>query len=92
MKAEDEKLLMQLSIKLVAALASVLDEESDSYIDLEELERNEKGALFTHAILNTAPAIFVGKVLNLGDRDLLEMNHIANKLIFQFLKDKDGEE
>ena len=59
--------------------------EGAKEIGLKELAEKENSKIFAHAVLNIAPAAVVGAAAGLdGDNlDLLEYNHIANRLIHE---------
>lgn len=62
------------------------DEECDNHMDLSELSEENNATCFVHA-LSCASAFFY-KELTGEDCDYLEFNHVANRLIHQFSKEK----
>lgn len=81
LKKHDEyaqKLMMQI-------MAVITDEDCDNYIGIEEISEN--AAEFTHAMMNIAPALVYTKLTG-EDKNLLECNHVANQLCFQYSESK----
>lgn len=85
MKKHDE-----YAIKLLGAIRSVFDLESDNYISLTELEEGTNLTEFFHALANTAPAMVYESFTN-ENLNNLEFNHLANRLCFQYVNKVDGE-
>jgi hypothetical protein len=83
MKKEDE-----YAVKLIQAVKSVFDEESENYIDPEEFEDSDNTTAFMHALANMMPCQMY-RGLTADKVNILEFNHIANKLAFQFTKKAD---
>lgn len=77
---------------LISKITELFDEDNESglNISLEELERDENTTHFFHALLNVAPTYIFNKFTS-DDKKTLEVNHVANVLVFQYA-DKDGEE
>ena len=73
----------EYAIKILSALSSLFDEESENYIDVDELTEGNNGTEFTHALANIAPTMFYNKITG-EDKTNIEFNHIANILCFQF--------
>ena len=73
--------------KIIAAVGSLFDEDSDNYIGETEFSVGD-GAAFMHALLNLAPAYFYKKTVD-PEADLLDVNYEANRLIHQFPKIKE---
>jgi hypothetical protein len=67
-------------------IAELLDETSESgfHISIEELNEDDNLTEFCHALLNLAPFKIVSNLSNAA-KDVLELNHLANRLCFQFL-------
>ena len=70
--------------KIIIAMESLFDEDSDSFIGETELD-GEDGTAFIHALLNLAPSYFYKKTVD-HKADLLDVNYEANRLIHQFSK------
>ena len=75
---------MDFANRLVLALEDLLsNEDSEFYISVEELEEGNNLTDFIHALANLAPATVYTKLTN-DDKNLLEFNHLANQLCFQY--------
>lgn len=82
LKKEDE-----YAAKIIVKIQELFDEDDENYIDLESLEATD----FAHALMNVAPAHIMNKLMN-EQKDILESNHMANQLCFQYTKLIKGEE
>lgn len=67
-----------------AILDLLSNKESEFYIDPEEFEDTKNATDFVHTICTVAPAIVYSKLVD-NDLDMLEFNHMANKLVLQNL-------
>ena len=91
MKQEDKS--VQYSMKLLSALQTCFDEDSENYIGKKELLEGNNLTDFMHALFNMVPTRVYNEFTNDGS-DILKCNHIANKLIFQYVaesKEDEGE-
>ena len=70
--------------KIIIAIGSLFDEDSDNYMGETEFSGGD-GPAFIHALLNLAPAYFYKKTVD-HEADLLDVNYEANRLIHQFSK------
>ena len=77
----------EYAVKVMGCLSQLFDEESDYYIDSDELEENMTELI--HAIANIAPTQFYNKITDGDTQDQLGFNHIANRLIYQFTEQAD---
>ena len=75
------------SSTIVGALSELLNEDSEYFIDLDEVEEDGGTTEFVHALLNAAPAFFSNQIFNTPS-NLLASNHVANKLCFQYAGNK----
>lgn len=66
-----------------AILDAIQNEDSEFYIDIKELENDDNMTEFSHALLNLAPMMIFQKLTG-NNGNILELNHIANQLVFQF--------
>ena len=75
----------EITKKLLSGIVDIIqDEDNENFIDLKEVDLNE----FFHALANLTPCIIYEKIT--GDqKDLLEFNHIANNLCFQYMSKKE---
>jgi len=73
---------------LSGKIAEIFDEESEYYIDQEELQEGENLTHFFHALANVMPTHLFNKITG-DDKNHLEINHIANQLVFQYSKKQD---
>ncbi|WP_316743768.1 hypothetical protein [Pedobacter antarcticus] len=73
----------EYSAKLLSAIQSCFDEDSENHISLSELTEESNLTHFMHALSNMVPAMtytnFTKQKVN-----ILDFNHIANKLAFQY--------
>lgn len=75
----------QYASKIVAQLAELFNEECENYIDINELGEGNNATDFIHALANIAPNMMAYKLIG-EKRNLLEFNHMANQLCFQYAK------
>jgi len=78
MKKEEE-----YAMKIVSQIAQLFDEDCENHIELSELGNDDNATHFTHALCNLAPALIMRK-LECGIKNTLDLNHLANNLIFQY--------
>ena len=64
---------------------AMFDPNSENYIDVQELNDEENATAFFHALFNIAPGMLYKQLID-EDLDLLDINHVANKLVFRFSK------
>jgi len=69
--------------KLILHMNGIFQEDSENHISADDLE--EYGNEFFHVLSNMMPCYYY-RALTGSDTDVLEFNHMMNKLIFQ---DKD---
>lgn len=69
--------------QITGALSELLNEDSEHYIDLESIQEEDGVTEFVHALLNVAPSYFSNELFGTPS-NILESNHIANKLCFQY--------
>lgn len=77
----------EYAAKILASLGELFNEESENFIDQDELKEGDNMTHFAHALANVAPCFFVNKITGI-DNNLLEHNHLANQLVFQYAKAK----
>ena len=65
------------------AIGQCFDEDSEFYIDQEELMEGQNLTRFIHAMANLVPNIFFTKLTG-QEKNNLEFNHLANTLCFQY--------
>jgi len=80
---ESQERQIQYYAKLLDAIQSVFDEESENYIGLEELSQGDNLTEFIHVLSNSVPNAVYQKVTGV-ELSNLDFNHIANKLCFQY--------
>ncbi len=61
----------------------LFNENCPNYINPEELANSDNFCAFIHAFANLAPCHLYNHALG-EEKDVLEFNHIANKLCFDF--------
>jgi hypothetical protein len=89
-KMSDKYLIKRVEYvdKINAALLSLFDEDSDNFIGHEELNEGDNLTHFMHALANMVPANFYNGITG-KNVNILEFNHIANQLCFQYSKKSD---
>jgi hypothetical protein len=88
MAKQDQKLEIQIQFqaKILSALQSIFDEESDYYIDINKVSKDGNLSDLFHVLGTRVPQHIFSKIT--GQKpDPLEFNHICNKLIFQDRED-----
>ena len=77
----------EYAMKISTLLVEMFDnEECQSYIGYDELTEEDNFKHFIHALANVVPCILVSKLSpQKGVFNNLEMNHLANKLCFEFM-------
>lgn len=81
----------EYTIKFLDQIQKMFDPESENHISLDELEEGENLKHFLHAISNVVPTYMYGKLTS-HETSLLDYNHIANKMCFEFSKmEKDSD-
>lgn len=78
---------LKYAMILKAKIAELFDEnnESDLHIDVKEFEKDDNVTHFIHALANVMPCSIYNKLT--GDKkNMLDFNHIANHLCFQYSK------
>lgn len=73
----------EYAVIILAHLQEMLSGESENKIDIEELADDKNATAFFHALANLAPTIIYQKLTG-QEVDIVEFNHIANRMCFQF--------
>lgn len=84
-KKKDEKWI-EYAIKLTGAVNSVFDQDSEFHIDENELNDPENFTQFLHALASAVPT-GVYNIISGDDKDQLQFNHTANRLIFKYCRE-----
>lgn len=79
---------LEYAAKLVEVVGLLFDEDSDYYLDPEELMEGNNLTEFFHALATVMPNHLYNKMTGAEDNNL-QFNHIANQLCFQFSNNKD---
>lgn len=82
---EEKDKTIEYAEKIIQSLGGLFDEKSDFFINQEELLEGDNLTHFFHAIGNMVPANIYSQITE-EDINILEFNHIANKLCFQYAK------
>ena len=85
-KQQKLEVQMQLQAKFLSAIQTCFNEDSENYIDLDEIEKNGNLNDLFHVLGTRVPQYIFSKITG-QTPDPLEFNHICNKLIFQDRKD-----
>ena len=75
----------QFAAQITGALGELFDEDSEHYIDSEDLQGNLTD--FIHALSNIVPTAIYNELTG-ENKNILHFNHTANQLIFQYDKNK----
>ena len=86
---EKQEVIHEYQLKIIAALIEGCfdDEGGDNYISVSEMKESKTLSEFFHALANCVPVFFYTQFVD-DKVNLLDFNHIANKLCFQFLNKK----
>lgn len=71
------------SVKIMGALQELFDEDSEHFIDVNQIVEEDGLTDFFHALSNVVPTKVFNKLTG-DDKNYLEFNHLANQLVFQF--------
>lgn len=72
--------------KISAQIADMFNEdECSNSIDIEELANGNNLKCFIHALATIVPCLLFEKLTG-QEKNSLEFNHLANMLVFEFLK------
>ena len=69
--------------KLIAHMGELFEVDSNNSIDVKELQEGDRLTIFMHCMANVVPT-YLYQELTGEQVSMLDFNHIANKLIFQF--------
>tara|TARA_R110002020_G_scaffold310716_1_gene526399 strand:- start:52 stop:411 length:360 start_codon:yes stop_codon:yes gene_type:complete len=69
--------------KIITALQPLFDSKNPNGISLKELKEQDNLSSFVHALANIAPTSMMNQLTG-HKKTLLESNHIANTLCFQY--------
>lgn len=87
---KQEKVL-RYAVLIAEAVQTLLDPDNENYIGgVDELEEGKNATHFTHALANMAPAMVFAHLTG-SDINLLEFNHMANRLCFQYMTKEEKE-
>lgn len=75
------------AILIASQIGQLFEENAENYIDLSELADDDNATHFMHALANLVPTLFYNKFTD-DPVNMLQFNHIANQLIFQYSKDE----
>jgi hypothetical protein len=78
---KDQKVL-QYQMRILGAIQGVLEEDDAEF--LLEIRQDNNLTLFMHALANYVPSSFYNEITG-NKLNLLEFNHLANQLCFQFM-------
>jgi hypothetical protein len=76
---------IEYASKILSKISELFEEDSELQIDKTELMEEENLTLFFHALANVVPCNLFGQLTG-ENKNVLEFNHIANHLIFQYAK------
>ena len=76
---------LEYAVAILGKIDELFSEEGDFHIDLKELEDGENGTHFIHALANIVPTAVFNNLTG-NQKSNLEVNHIANQLLFQYVE------
>ena len=82
---EEKEKTIEYAEKIIQALGVLFEENSDYFISQEEVLEGDNLTHFFHALGNMVPANLYSQTTG-EDINILDFNHIANKLCFQYAK------
>lgn len=86
--SQKEKKEIMYAVQINQKLLELFSEDSDINIDPKELKDDENLICFIHALANLVPNRMYNQLT--GDKkDMLEFNHLANYLCFEYGKIED---
>ena len=74
---------LEYAKKLISQIALIFDEECENHIDIDEFQDDKNLTDFFHALSNVVPTYYFNKLTGV-DKDNLQLNHMANRLLFQY--------
>lgn len=84
---EQQKKENEYALKIVAKIQELFDEDAEGdSIDKDEFLDGDNTIHFIHALSNIAPLLIYQKLTGDKNVDLLSFNHLANQLVFQYVK------
>lgn len=83
LKMSKNEKYVEYAIKLNEAVASVFQEDSDYRIKQSDFEDDDNLKAFIHALATVVPNRIFNKLTG-DEKNILEFNHIANMLIFEY--------
>lgn len=89
-KTQDPDKHLKYAITLSAKIGELFDEESESdfHLQLKEIRKEENLTDFIHALVSIMPFSIYQKLTGDTEMDILAFNHMANRLILQYQRDK----
>ena len=78
----DQKKINGYAKTIYAHMAQMFNEESEFHVSLEDIADNNEATDFMYALANTVPALIYAHLTD-EKIDILEFNHIMNRLICQ---------
>ncbi len=82
---EEKEKTVEYAEKIIQALGSLFEENSDCFISQEELLEGDNLTHFFHALGNMVPTNLYHQITG-ENVNILDFNHISNKLCFQYAK------
>ena len=70
---------------ILSQIAEMFQEDSENFIDVQELNEGDNMTDFFHALANIVPTVLFHKITG-DEKNNLEFNHIANTLVMQYSK------
>lgn len=74
------------AIKILSQIQLMFSEDSENYISMDDFNNDQNLKDFLHALSNVAPTSFYNKIAG-AESNMLEFNHIANQLCFEYMSD-----
>lgn len=82
---EEKNKTIEYAEKIIQAIGGLFEENSEFFINQQELLEEDNLTHFFHALGNMVPANLYSQITG-EEINILDFNHIANKLCFQYAK------
>jgi hypothetical protein len=88
-KIKQEK-WMTYAVLIQSAIAEMFEDGANNFIDKNDFDDEQNAKDFLHALANVAPTHLFNKLTN-DDKNMLEFNHVANQLCFEYMTHNEAE-
>jgi len=81
---------MTYAVLIQSAISEMFDDGANNYIDKNDFNDDQNLKDFLHALMNVVPCNIYGKITG-DEKNMLESNHVANQLCFEYMTHKKDE-